>query len=173
MGNWESQAESNEWYTPAYIFEALECEFDLDAAAPVDLSKVCVPAKSWIHADSLSLNWEGFTWLNPPWGERNSKAKWLEKMYDHGNGIVLVPDRSSTDWWQDAAKKSNAMLMVNGKIKFMKPDGTTGDSPSTGTTLFAYGEKAVNALRQAEKNGLGIVLSKVEVYNPLKTQDEK
>jgi len=28
----------------------------------------------------------------------------------------------------------------------MRPDGTFGDSPSTGTTLFAVGEKGVNAL---------------------------
>lgn len=74
----------------------------------------------------------------------------------HGNGIVLVPDRTSAPWWQDAAKKADKILLVAGKIKFITPDGTTADSPSTGTTLFAYGFKAEQALHRAEKNGLGV-----------------
>lgn len=158
MGNWEKEGETSEWYTPQYIFDALECEFDLDAAAPYDLSKIKVPAKKFINSDSLTTEWNGFVWLNPPFGKRNSKHEWLDKMHLHGNGIVLVPDRSSADWWQQAALKCDAMLMVNGKIKFVKPDGTTGDSPSTGTTLFGYGPKACEALLNAQKNKLGVVL---------------
>ena len=34
MGVWESPGKSDEWYTPAYIFDALGAVFDLDVAAP-------------------------------------------------------------------------------------------------------------------------------------------
>lgn len=161
MGHWENDGESNEWYTPKYIFDALGVIFDLDAAAPVDVSRIVVPAVHFISKDSLLVEWSGFTWLNPPFGKRNSKTPWLDKMYDHGNGIVLMPDRSSADWWQMAAKKADCHLQVSGKIAFMKPDGTFGDSPSTGTTLFGYGPQAVAALLNAQKNGLGSVFVKL------------
>lgn len=98
--------------------------------------------------------------MNPPFGGRNGISVWLEKMYSHGNGIALTPDRTSTLWWQRAALKSDAVLFVHGKIKFIDNNGNIGKSPSTGTTLFAFGEKGLNALMTAQNNGLGICLVK-------------
>ncbi|CAG5001680.1 hypothetical protein DYBT9275_02719 [Dyadobacter sp. CECT 9275] len=146
MASYESKSLNDEWYTPEYIFKALECEFDLDVAAPFDLTHIKVPAKAFIHKDSLNERWEGFVWMNPPFSGRNSKEKWLDKIFNHGNGIALTPDRTSAPWWPVAAKQCDALLFVTGKVKFIKPDGSTGDSPSTGTTLFAYGDKAVACL---------------------------
>jgi len=162
MAQHESQGLSDEWYTPKHVFDALGCFFDMDVAAPVDLTHVCTPAILFIKSDSLNKKWKGFVWCNPPFGGRNSKALWLDKMSDHGNGICLTPDRSSAPWWQKAAKECDALLMISGKIKFLKPDGTLGISPSTGTTLFAYGEKAVIALNHAANNKLGIAFKRIE-----------
>jgi hypothetical protein len=33
MSHWETEGASDEWFTPAYIFEALGCVFDVDVAA--------------------------------------------------------------------------------------------------------------------------------------------
>lgn len=151
---------SDEWYTPKYIFDALECRFDLDAACPVDRTFCHVPADNFITENSLDKQWNGFVWLNPPFEGRGDKDKWLNRMYEHGNGIVLTPDRSSTSWWQNAAAKCHGLLMVEGKIQFIKPDGSIAKQPSNGTTLFAYGYKALDALYVAKKNNLGIVLTK-------------
>lgn len=161
MSNWENSGESDEWYTPKYIFDALQCQFDIDVAAPKDITKIHVPAKEFITENSISRIWDGFVWMNPPFGGRNSKGVWLDKMSIHGNGIALTPDRSSAPWWQKAAKECDALLMIEGKIKFIKPDGTTGDSPSTGTTLFAYGKKAVEAIILAQKANLGVAFVKI------------
>jgi len=78
----ESLGKSDEWYTPKYIFDALECEFDIDAAAPVDRTFCHVPAKRYITELSLSLSWNGFVWLNPPFEGRNDKKLWLEKRFN-------------------------------------------------------------------------------------------
>lgn len=160
MSSWENMGKSDEWYTPKYIFDALGVRFDLEAAAPWDRSGLFVPADDFISANSLSLKWQGFVWLNPPFEGRNAKKAWLDKMHQHGNGIVLAPDRTSAPWWQEAALKCDALMMIAGKIKFIRPDGTTGDSPSNGTTLFAYGYDAVEAIKTAESNGLGIFLKR-------------
>ena len=157
MGNWENNGKSDEYYTPLYLFTALGCRFDLDVAAPKDLSKIFVPADKFITENSLQEEWHGFVWMNPPFGGRNSKSVWLDKICRHGNGIALTPDRSSAPWWQKAAREACAHLQVAKKIKFYTPDGTTADSPSTGTTLFAYGDRAVRALLTAQKNNLGSV----------------
>lgn len=155
MSHWEDNGKSDEWYTPKYIFEALDVAFDLDVAAPVDRSYCHVPAEQFITSNSLDLEWNGFVWMNPPFGGRGAKAPWLDKIFKHGNGIALTPDRTSAPWWQQSAKEADAVMFINGKIKFIRPDGSTGDSPGTGTTLFAYGENAVTALRKADKNNLG------------------
>ena len=49
---------------------------------------------------------------------------------------------------------------MHGKIKFERPDGTVGKSPSTGTTLFAKGPEGVAALQNAYSNGLGMLIVK-------------
>lgn len=155
MGTHESKGVSDEWYTPKYIFDALECRFDLDVSSPVDREFCHVPANNFITEDSLNKQWNGFVWMNAPFGHQKDKFNWLNKFISHANGISLTPDRTSAPWWQYTAKNTQAVLFVDGKIKFIRPNGTVGESPGNGTTLFAIGAKAIEALRKAEKNGLG------------------
>ncbi len=154
----EKAGESNEWYTPSYIFESFNTKFDLDVASPEERKFCNVPSSLFITDDSLNKQWNGFVWMNPPFGNQKNKFLWINKFIQHGNGIALMPDRSSTSWWQLFAKSSDAILFVNKKIKFIRADGTKGESPSNGTTLFAIGSKGVEALLNAEKSGLGLFL---------------
>lgn len=151
-------SKSDEWYTPKYIFDALDCEFDMDVAHPKNHEHTHVPAKRFIYEDSLNTEWFGFVWMNAPYGNRGEKDAWMDKMFLHYNGIALTPDRTSAPWWQKAAMQADAILFVHGKIKFIKPDGTLGNSPENGTTLMAYGSKAVAALTKAKYNHLGTML---------------
>jgi DNA N-6-adenine-methyltransferase (Dam) len=164
MSFWESIGASDEWYTPAYIFEALGCEFDLDVASPC--IRWHVPAKVWLtdRDDGLLYApfWHGFIWMNPPFGGRNGLVPWLDAFFRHGDGVALTPDRSSAPWWQAAVLKADAFLFVAGKIRFIRPDGSLGQSPSTGTTLFAIGEKGVGALERAARNGLGLLVHRTQ-----------
>lgn len=159
MAYWETSGKSDDWYTPAYIFKALGCSFYMDVAAPKD-GPAHVPARHWISENSLTERWHGFVWMNPPFGGRNGLEPWLNKFFEHGNGIALTPDRTSAPWWQSAAGRSDAILFIGGKVKFERPDGTLGKSPSNGTTLFAIGPSAVDALEQARGKGLGTMLSR-------------
>lgn len=165
--HWQAIGKSDEWYTPAYIFDALGCTFDLDVAHPADTT-THVPAERVITANSLGLDWSGFVWMNPPFGGRNSLAPWLDKFFAHGDGIALTPDRSSAPWWQEASKKADAILFIHGKVKFLRPDGSKGKSPANGTTLFATGERAVAALTRAAQAGLGYVSLRALSQEPSK-----
>lgn len=153
MSEWESSGKSDEWYTPKYIFDGLGCRFDMDVAAPAKRTHVYTPADQFITENSLDIEWNGFVWMNPPFGGRNAIAMWLAKISEHGNGIALTPDRTSAGWWQFYARWADAVLFVAPKIKFIKPDGTTGDQPGSGTTLMAFGVHAKEILL---KSKLGI-----------------
>lgn len=163
MSIWEpSLGASDEWYTPAYIFEALGVTFDLDVANAA-IGGAHVPCRASIGTESLSRDWHGFLWMNPPFGGRNGLVPWLDRFFAHGNGIALTPDRTSAPWWQDANRRADATLFIAGKVKFERPDGSIGKSPGTGTTLFASGDRAVMALRRASKKGLGQAMVRVLV----------
>lgn len=154
---------SDEWYTPKYIFDAMGVEFDQDVAAPVSMYRTYVPAESRINRGSLATEWTGFVWMNPPFGGRNGLVPWLDKFFAHGNGVALTPDRTSAPWWQAAAHRADAILFIAGKVRFIRPDGTEGKSPGDGTTLFAIGERGVEALENAAIARLGLLVRPVEI----------
>lgn len=155
MSAWEASGQSDEWYTPKYIFDALGCRFDFDVAAPRE-GPLHVPCDSWIPDHSLDWKWVGFVWMNPPFGGRNALSPWLTKFFDHGNGIALTPDRTSAPWFRDAWERADLVMFLP-KVRFLRPDGTQGKAPSTGTALWAAGRRAAECLREAAKGGLGIL----------------
>lgn len=152
MGAYEAVGETDEWYTPAYIFDALGERFDLDVAAPTH-GPLHVPCGRWISGHSLTKPWDGFVWMNPPFGHQRTKRQWLAKFFEHGNGIALLPDRTSAPWWQEFAPRASAILFMSPKVKFIRPDGSVGGQPGTGTTLMAAGDRAQQALRRASSLG--------------------
>jgi len=115
--------ESDEQYTPRWIFEALNVEFDLDVCAPeggIDW----IPAKKHysLKDDALTQNWEGFVWMNPPYSEGKV---WHEKFAAHGNGICLVPMAKSL-WFQEMWNRSEiSLLVIKPNVKFVLPNGKT------------------------------------------------
>lgn len=148
---------TDEWYTPPYVFEALDCHFDMDVASPGKEVTPWIPAQHFITKGDLR-KWDGFIWLNPPFGGRNGLVPWLDHFFRHNNGICLVPDRTSAPWFQDYAPKADAMLLTRGKIKFISADGTPGKSPAQGTCLLAKGQDGLRALCRAQKLGWTILL---------------
>lgn len=168
MAAYEAAGETNEWYTPRYIFDALGETFDLDVACPTDGPRH-VPTRDWLCENSLAARWHGFVWMNPPFGHQSTKRAWLKKFFDHGNGIALLPDRTSAPWFQEYGARADAILWVSPKIKFERPDGSRGEWPGTGTALLAAGGRAVRALRRSR---LGFVTVPDALSDPVSNPDE-
>lgn len=156
MSAWESAGASNDWFTPKHVFDALDCRFDLDVAAPRD-GPLHVPTSRWLSSDSLNAEWDGFVWMNPPFEGRNGLTPWLDKFFEHGNGIALTPDRTSAPWFQRAWKRTGLVLFTFDKVKFIRPDGSIGAQPGYNVTLWAAGSRAAIALYRARTNGLGFL----------------
>lgn len=150
----ESQAaQTVEWYTPKWIFDELNTEFDLDCCAPIG-GVPYIPAKDYISlpTDSLKESWNGFVWCNPPYGKET--PKFLSKMLSHNNGIALVFSRTDTKWFHDYVSKADCVLYLKGRVQFHKNGMKAEKSGSTcGSMLVGYGEKATKVLQQAKHLG--------------------
>jgi hypothetical protein len=147
-----------EWYTPPNLFLLLmrgnaDPWFDLDpAGSPEGVS--FVPARRIIRPpdDGLAHPWFGHVWLNPPYGPAG--APFVHRMVAHGDGLLLLPSRTETRLYQLAAVEADAMALLRDRLWFRRLDGHTGRS-SFGSTIFAFGDWAVERLRAAD---LGVIL---------------
>lgn len=144
---------SDDWYTPPAIFEALGETFDLDPCSPGPNHWVPARRVMTIYEDGLRQPWEGYVFMNPPFGGRNGHVPWLKKFIDHGKGIAIVRAYTSAGWFHDLVPRADMILFPRGKTKFLRPDGSIGKQPGAGVVLIGCGGKAVNALRNC---GLGI-----------------
>lgn len=142
---------TDEWYTPRTIVEAFG-EFDLDPCAPsLDFytAKTCFTKAD----DGLSKEWHGRVWLNPPYS-RPTICRFVERMAAHGNGIALLFDRMDSGLWHDTIfPTATAILIMRGRIGFIRPDGTQAPCGGCGSVFVAWGEDNAKALRDGGIKG--------------------
>lgn len=140
---------SVEWYTPPWIFEYLGVRFDLDPCSPEKDKVTWIPAENryTIKDDGIKKDWFGRVWLNPPYGKHTSE--WLRKMHLHRNGIALVFARTDCKWFHDYVVAADAILFLQGRVKFVDGDRLTkGSGAGSGSMLVAWGADNVVALKK-------------------------
>ncbi|MEM7282839.1 MAG: DNA N-6-adenine-methyltransferase [Pseudomonadota bacterium] len=145
-----SIGESDDWYTPPEIFEALGIQFELDPCSP--------GVGHWVPAthvytrddDGLVQPWSGSVFMNPPFGGRNGHVPWLRKFFDHGDGVCIVRAYTSSDWWHENMHRAHGILFPKGKTKFIP-------SPSLRMDLDARA-KAAGRTEWRSAPGHGVVL---------------
>lgn len=152
-----STGQSDDWYTPPFIFAALGLRFDLDPCSPGPDHWVPAQRVFTKQDDGLAQPWQGLVWMNPPFGGRHGHVPWLRRFLDHAHGVALVRAYTSAGWFHDLALRADAMLFPRGKTKFIRPDGSVGGSPGHGVVLLGMGAEAVQALR---RSGLGFFVDR-------------
>ena len=96
--------------------------------------------------DGLILDWFGFVYCNPPFSQ---KEKWIEKMINHGNGILMLPERGSAPWFGPLAVEAGKYWVMGEKINF---DGGSS-SNNIGSALFLFGDDAVQRITESKLSG--------------------
>ena len=120
--------------TPKWIIDELGF-VDLDPCAGIDTS---IGAVNWSienGENGLEKNWFGFVYCNPPFSQ---KELWSEKMINHGNGILILPERGSAPWFGPLAESASAYFVMGKKINFVGGPS----SNNLGSCLFPFGDEA-------------------------------
>ena len=149
----EKTTGNDTWLTPKFIFDALNCKFDLD---PCHIKNPPFEtAKKWYtkEMDGLSQKWEGLVWCNPPYGRETEK--WLKKCAEHDNCIVLIFNRMDTGYWHETIfKHASAIKILKGRLKFLDASGVPSKNPAgVGNVLISFGQEAKEILRKSKIEG--------------------
>lgn len=138
------RTDSDERFTPRWIFDALGERFDLDPASPEDAT-THVPADLVYtrRQDGLAQEWHGFVWLNPPF---SNGTPWAERFIAHGNGIWLGPVANSR-WFQRMLRTADGIWLMR-DFAFEHPTHA-GKRSSMPLCMFGYGVRARRALERA------------------------
>lgn len=135
---------TDDWYTPAWIFDAMGVTFDIDVCAPPG-GVPWIPADTYFteNDDGLAQEWKGFVWCNPPYSD---PTPWLDRMREHGSGIILVrADLSSRAYYQ-AFETADFLHVLDGRLQFVNAHGGQTSSVTFTTVLMGWGERAGKAL---------------------------
>lgn len=146
-----SKTGKKEWLTPPNIIKSLG-EFDLDPCSPVNRPWPTAK-KHYTEVDNgLMLPWDGRVWCNPPYGQET--GTWLEKCSQHNNCIALTFARTETKMFAKYVwDKADAILFIQGRLRFFHVTGEQGDSAGAPSVLIAYGENNANILKNCGVKG--------------------
>lgn len=115
--------DGDERYTPAWLFEAMDVEFDIDLAAPPG-GIPYIPAKRYFtkQDDALTQDWTGlFAWCNPPYSIASKFGeKWLAQIDE---GIWLGP-QSNAQYRLDLMR-GGKVVWLSANLSFHTGDITT------------------------------------------------
>lgn len=140
----QAQLTSDDYYTPAWIFEQMDIEFDLDVCSPCG-GLPWIPAKRYFTQadDGLVQPWEGRVWMNPPYSR---PTPWIRRFIDHGNGVCLIP-AAKARWFFELWAKADAFSVTPERFRF-----ANGDAIAFGIFYAAFGDECVKAISR-----LGVV----------------
>jgi len=126
---------SDQHFTPKWVFDALNCQFDIDVAASLLPTFVPTNKKYTEQENGLICNWHGLVWMNPPYSK---PTLWVEKFIAHNNGIALLPITRGK-WWDTIWLSNGIIVPCPYNFKFVRPDGIARDITFR-TMFFALGD---------------------------------
>lgn len=144
--------DSDDWYTPRWVFDGLGLTFDLDVAAP-DGGAPNVPARAFycVADDGLLAPWHGVVWCNPPY---SAPTTWCRKWATHPDGCLLIRADLSTAGPFAAWSAADACWVPPKRLQFESGAGRSSGAVNFSTILLARGPvSSAGTFRLAGKYG--------------------
>lgn len=133
-----TMSKNDDLRTPAWVTDPLGY-FDLDPCAGPGTEIAEVNWSILRGENGLERDWFGRVWCNPPFSQ---KLRWAHKMSDHGDGVLLLPERGSAPWFGPVAMMAGCYHVMGRKINFHGGPS----SNNVGTILFPFGTGARKAV---------------------------
>lgn len=98
-----------------------------------DVSWGRIMDEEYVSGVQLGYAGTGMAWMNPPYS-RGNLNRWTRRAKEFAQSgyfiACLVPHAPDTTWWQENIEpQASLILMPTKRIRFLRPDGTPGDSP--------------------------------------------
>jgi len=156
-GHQSAVSKTDEWLTPKYIIDQLG-PFDLDPCAPEERPWRTADRHYTFQDNGLLKEWDGYVWMNPPYGQQTEA--WLNRISMHGNGIALVFARTETRmFFESVWGRAEAIFFIKGRLYFYNTKGERASANSGAPScLIAYGSYAREKLKHCEIKGQYIEL---------------
>ena len=138
------------WETPQEVVDAVVDRIGMPVVLDVCSTRSSTKARTWfgpggVREDAMSQDWAewmtlitgetgpGIAWMNPPYS-RGNLSRWTSEAMRLANNrhmiACLVPHAPDTTWWQEYIDPQASLIMMpTRRIRFLRPDGTPGDSP--------------------------------------------
>lgn len=177
------QTGDEEWYTPAAYIDAIRAtmgSIDLDPASNA-IAQQTVQATNYytISDDGLAQEWRANTlFLNPPYSRRLVE-KFAAKLCDSLDcGLVkeavwLTNNSTDTRWFQELAKRCDALFLPQGRLGFTKPapgGGTRTGTPLQGQAVLYFGKNGAEFCFQMTSRFDGAAFTQPGDYDARKSQ---
>tara|TARA_R110002020_G_scaffold170696_1_gene360502 strand:+ start:18 stop:533 length:516 start_codon:yes stop_codon:yes gene_type:complete len=138
-------SERQDWGTPRAFLEWLETDRswtpNLDAAASIRNAKA--PHFFTEDDDSLSKDWFGDVWLNPPFG--NELPKFMKKCAEQikrkevRSIMVLIPARTDTKWFHEIVMPHAYLIyLIKGRFNHVRSNAVEGANAPFPSMLVLY-----------------------------------
>jgi hypothetical protein len=142
---------TDDYYTPSWVFDRMDIDFDLDVCSPPEGIPWIPAARYFTQADDgLAQPWEGRVWMNPPYSD---VTPWVRRFIDHRHGVMLLPLAKS--WWlNDVWSAADAVTVsdMGGEMHFHRPDSPKPVRIWFPVFFAAFGAECVEAISR-----LGVV----------------
>lgn len=136
--------DSDDWYTPAWVFDGLGLTFHLDVAAP-DEPVSWIPARRsyTVADDGLTQPWYGVVWCNPPY---SSPTAWCKRWAEHADGLILLRADLSTSGPHAAVNAASSVYVPKRRLQFVSALGHPSGAVNFSTVILGRGMTADAAL---------------------------
>ena len=158
MTNILHSSSSDEWYTPAWVIDAVKFVFGGHIAydpTSSEAAQTIVRATRYSTIDDPALpaeQWPDRWYCNPPYSRASGGAKkWVTQAVISGKvGIMLVNATTDRQWFDMIWKNASAICFLKKRIKFLRAEtdcnGETilvpGSSPTHGSCLVLFNANA-------------------------------
>jgi phage N-6-adenine-methyltransferase len=150
----ELQTSDGSFNTPKYLFRYLDnfFHFEIDP---------CDSGNNWLgltytftkgmHFDGLKQEWNGSTFVNPPYGNENENtwiAKGFQQYGKHGKTIFfLLPAKTESNWFSSLMINADIIIFPRPRVSFVR-DNKVINGNNIGSVIFGLREKTAKGVQQ-------------------------